>query len=69
MESKFSYICLTVEEKPRKNHNQENWPEWGSNPRTLEYSGGQEKEKRKKEMRLEYRKKKMGKVEEIEKCE
>ena len=26
----FPDICLTIEEKPRKNLNQENWPDWGS---------------------------------------
>ena len=28
----FPEICLTVEEKPQKKLNQENWPDRGSNP-------------------------------------
>ena len=44
------YICLTGEEKPRKNLTQETYPDWGSNPGPLRdrracyhlsHSGGQ----------------------------
>ena len=44
----FPDICLTFEENPRKNPNQENWPDRGQNPGpTLarDHSGGQVKNK------------------------